>query len=75
MKGFGFSENATVTVGGEECKLVDASDTELKCRTPAVSVQTTVFYRCCFHSVSNITALVKEKKALNIHICMSLKLL
>lgn len=43
MKGFGFSENATVTVGGEECKLVDASDTELKCRTPAVSVQTTVF--------------------------------
>ncbi|XP_036949440.1 PKHD1 like 1, tandem duplicate 1 isoform X2 [Acanthopagrus latus] len=35
VRGFGFSENSTVTVGGEECKLVDASDTELKCRTPA----------------------------------------
>ncbi|XP_029369318.1 PKHD1 like 1, tandem duplicate 1 isoform X2 [Echeneis naucrates] len=35
VKGFGFSWNATVTVGSDECVLVDATDTELKCRTPA----------------------------------------
>ncbi|XP_041664378.1 fibrocystin-L-like [Cheilinus undulatus] len=34
VKGYGFSQDATVTVGGEECKIVDGSDTELKCRTP-----------------------------------------
>uniref|UniRef100_H3CIT5 PKHD1 like 1, tandem duplicate 1 n=1 Tax=Tetraodon nigroviridis TaxID=99883 RepID=H3CIT5_TETNG len=33
--GFGFSENATVTIGSNECKVVHATDTELKCRTPA----------------------------------------
>ncbi|XP_044027924.1 LOW QUALITY PROTEIN: PKHD1 like 1, tandem duplicate 1 [Siniperca chuatsi] len=35
VRGFGFSENTTVTVGSEECTVVYASDTELKCRTPA----------------------------------------
>ncbi|XP_039978517.1 PKHD1 like 1, tandem duplicate 1 [Xiphias gladius] len=35
VRGFGFSQNATVTVGSEECTVVHASDTELKCRTPA----------------------------------------
>lgn len=36
VTGFGFSEDAVVTVGDEGCTLVHASDTELKCRTPAV---------------------------------------
>ncbi|TKS89105.1 Fibrocystin-L Polycystic kidney and hepatic disease 1-like protein 1 [Collichthys lucidus] len=35
VSGFGFSRNATVTVGGEECTVIHASDTELKCKTPA----------------------------------------
>ncbi|KAM3595703.1 uncharacterized protein V6R79_001361 [Siganus canaliculatus] len=35
LRGFGFSENATVTVGGEECSMVQATDDELKCTTPA----------------------------------------
>ncbi|XP_026156055.1 fibrocystin-L-like [Mastacembelus armatus] len=34
VSGFGFSQNTTVTVGSEECEVVHASDTELKCRTP-----------------------------------------
>lgn len=38
--GVGLSQSATVTVGGEECVVVHASETELKCRTPAVSLQT-----------------------------------
>uniref|UniRef100_A0A3B4Y5A4 PKHD1 like 1, tandem duplicate 2 n=1 Tax=Seriola lalandi dorsalis TaxID=1841481 RepID=A0A3B4Y5A4_SERLL len=37
VSGFGFSLNATVTVGSEECTVVHASDSQLKCRTPAVS--------------------------------------
>lgn len=40
VTGFGFSKNTTVTIGSEECKVIHASDSELKCRTPAVSVQT-----------------------------------
>uniref|UniRef100_A0A672GVH9 Polycystic kidney and hepatic disease 1 (autosomal recessive)-like 1 n=1 Tax=Salarias fasciatus TaxID=181472 RepID=A0A672GVH9_SALFA len=35
VKGFGFSRNTTVTVGSRDCAVVHASDTELKCRTPA----------------------------------------
>uniref|UniRef100_A0A8D0AJK6 PKHD1 like 1 n=1 Tax=Sander lucioperca TaxID=283035 RepID=A0A8D0AJK6_SANLU len=35
VRGFGFSQNSTVTVGSDECTVVHASDTELKCRTPA----------------------------------------
>uniref|UniRef100_A0A3Q3K5H6 Polycystic kidney and hepatic disease 1 (autosomal recessive)-like 1 n=1 Tax=Monopterus albus TaxID=43700 RepID=A0A3Q3K5H6_MONAL len=35
VTGFGFSQNTTVTVGSEECAVVHANDTELKCRTPA----------------------------------------
>ncbi|XP_038580507.1 PKHD1 like 1, tandem duplicate 1 [Micropterus salmoides] len=35
VRGFGFNQNTTVTVGSEECTVVLASDTELKCRTPA----------------------------------------
>uniref|UniRef100_A0A3B4Y513 PKHD1 like 1, tandem duplicate 2 n=1 Tax=Seriola lalandi dorsalis TaxID=1841481 RepID=A0A3B4Y513_SERLL len=35
VSGFGFSLNATVTVGSEECTVVHASDSQLKCRTPA----------------------------------------
>uniref|UniRef100_A0A3Q2VVI1 PKHD1 like 1, tandem duplicate 2 n=1 Tax=Haplochromis burtoni TaxID=8153 RepID=A0A3Q2VVI1_HAPBU len=35
VRGFGFSQNATVTVGSAECTLIDSTDTELKCRTPA----------------------------------------
>ncbi|XP_071356429.1 PKHD1 like 1, tandem duplicate 1 [Trachinotus anak] len=35
VRGFGFSWNTTVTVGSEECTVVRATDTELKCRTPA----------------------------------------
>ncbi len=42
VRGFGFSENTTVIVGAEKCTVVNASNTELKCRTPAVSVQTAV---------------------------------
>lgn len=37
VTGFGFGANSTVTVGGQPCHVVHASDTELKCRTPAVS--------------------------------------
>uniref|UniRef100_UPI0037E8D1AF fibrocystin-L-like n=1 Tax=Semicossyphus pulcher TaxID=241346 RepID=UPI0037E8D1AF len=37
VKGHGFSHESKVTVGSEECTVVDASDTELKCRTPAGS--------------------------------------
>uniref|UniRef100_A0A8D3DR72 PKHD1 like 1, tandem duplicate 2 n=1 Tax=Scophthalmus maximus TaxID=52904 RepID=A0A8D3DR72_SCOMX len=40
VDGFGFGQNSTVTVGGGECTVVHASDTVLKCRTPAVSVHT-----------------------------------
>lgn len=36
VKGFGFSANSTVSVGGQHCDIVHVSDTELKCRTPAV---------------------------------------
>lgn len=39
VKGFGFSANSTVSVGGQLCHVVDVSDTKLKCRTPAVSPQ------------------------------------
>lgn len=46
VTGFGFSQNTTVTVGSEECTVVHATDTELKCRTPAVSVQTANY---CFY--------------------------
>ncbi|KAM8882915.1 PKHD1 like 1, tandem duplicate 1 [Synchiropus picturatus] len=35
VEGFGFSENSTVTVGTEECVMVDSNDLTLKCRTPA----------------------------------------
>uniref|UniRef100_UPI003AACF14E PKHD1 like 1, tandem duplicate 1 n=1 Tax=Centroberyx gerrardi TaxID=166262 RepID=UPI003AACF14E len=35
VTGFGFSRHTVVTVGSEECMTVHASDTELKCRTPA----------------------------------------
>uniref|UniRef100_A0AAQ5X4Y6 Polycystic kidney and hepatic disease 1 (autosomal recessive)-like 1 n=1 Tax=Amphiprion ocellaris TaxID=80972 RepID=A0AAQ5X4Y6_AMPOC len=35
VSGFGFSQNSSVTVGGVECLLVQSTDTELKCRTPA----------------------------------------
>ncbi|XP_069572864.1 fibrocystin-L-like [Brachyistius frenatus] len=34
VTGFGFSPNATVTVGNKECSVVSASDTKLKCRIP-----------------------------------------
>uniref|UniRef100_A0A8C2XFR8 PKHD1 like 1, tandem duplicate 2 n=1 Tax=Cyclopterus lumpus TaxID=8103 RepID=A0A8C2XFR8_CYCLU len=43
VTGFGFNENAAVTVGSDECTVVRASDTELQCRTPAVRVPT-VYY-------------------------------
>ncbi|CAG5956366.1 unnamed protein product [Menidia menidia] len=35
LRGFGFGPDATVTVGGAECALVQSADSELKCRTPA----------------------------------------
>ncbi|XP_040908783.1 LOW QUALITY PROTEIN: PKHD1 like 1, tandem duplicate 1 [Toxotes jaculatrix] len=35
VRGFGFSQNTTVAVGSGECTVVQASDSELKCRTPA----------------------------------------
>ncbi|XP_033493349.2 PKHD1 like 1, tandem duplicate 1 [Epinephelus lanceolatus] len=35
VTGFGFSQNTTVTVGSAECTLMYATETELKCRTPA----------------------------------------
>lgn len=38
VTGFGFGENAAVTVGGDECAVVDASYTELRCRTPPVRI-------------------------------------
>ncbi|XP_050924319.1 LOW QUALITY PROTEIN: PKHD1 like 1, tandem duplicate 1 [Lates calcarifer] len=38
VSGFGFSQNATVKVGSDECTVVHATDTELKCRTPAGTV-------------------------------------
>ncbi|XP_053190049.1 fibrocystin-L-like [Scomber japonicus] len=37
VTGFGFSKNTTVTIGSEECKVIRASDSELKCRTPAAT--------------------------------------
>lgn len=37
MKGFGFSQSTGVAVGSDRCAVVYASDTELRCRTPAVS--------------------------------------
>lgn len=37
VRGFGLSQNATVTVGGEDCVMMRAEDAELRCRTPAVS--------------------------------------
>uniref|UniRef100_A0A3B4ZUN2 PKHD1 like 1 n=1 Tax=Stegastes partitus TaxID=144197 RepID=A0A3B4ZUN2_9TELE len=36
VSGFGFGQNSSVSVGGGECSLVHVTDTELKCRTPAV---------------------------------------
>uniref|UniRef100_A0A8C5N9V4 Fibrocystin-L-like n=1 Tax=Gouania willdenowi TaxID=441366 RepID=A0A8C5N9V4_GOUWI len=35
LKGFGFTHNSTVTVGDQECVVVQASNTELMCQTPA----------------------------------------
>ncbi|KAM9385916.1 fibrocystin-L-like isoform 2-T2 [Pholidichthys leucotaenia] len=35
VEGYGFCTNTTVTVGSAECTVVEATDTELKCRTPA----------------------------------------
>lgn len=40
VRGFGFSEDTTVTIGSNECKVVHGNDTELNCRTPAVSALT-----------------------------------
>ncbi|KAM6974364.1 PKHD1 like 1, tandem duplicate 1, partial [Tautogolabrus adspersus] len=37
VTGYGFSQDSTVTVGGKGCTVIDASDTELKCKTPAGS--------------------------------------
>lgn len=39
VSGFGLSQNATVTVGGAECEVVRGADSELLCRTPAVSLE------------------------------------
>ena len=36
VSGFGFGEDTMVTVGGEECSVVDVRFDELACRTPAV---------------------------------------
>uniref|UniRef100_A0A3P8VF56 PKHD1 like 1, tandem duplicate 2 n=1 Tax=Cynoglossus semilaevis TaxID=244447 RepID=A0A3P8VF56_CYNSE len=36
VTGHGFSSNTSVTVGLEECVVVEASESELKCRTPSV---------------------------------------
>ncbi|KAM6958720.1 PKHD1 like 1, tandem duplicate 1 [Aplochiton taeniatus] len=35
VTGFGFSRDTVVMVGSEECPVLHASDTELKCQTPA----------------------------------------
>ncbi|XP_043994771.1 fibrocystin-L-like isoform X2 [Gambusia affinis] len=35
VSGFGLGHIATVTVGGKDCEVVQAGDTELMCRTPA----------------------------------------
>ncbi|XP_007544802.2 fibrocystin-L-like, partial [Poecilia formosa] len=35
VSGFGLGHVATVMVGGEDCEVVQAADTELTCRTPA----------------------------------------
>uniref|UniRef100_G3NDK3 PKHD1 like 1 n=1 Tax=Gasterosteus aculeatus aculeatus TaxID=481459 RepID=G3NDK3_GASAC len=35
VKGFGFSQSTGVAVGSDRCAVVYASDTELRCRTPA----------------------------------------
>ncbi|KAM9824037.1 PKHD1 like 1, tandem duplicate 1 [Neosynchiropus ocellatus] len=40
VEGFGFSENTTVTVGTEECVVVESSDLTFICRTPAGSAGT-----------------------------------
>uniref|UniRef100_A0A8C5F806 PKHD1 like 1, tandem duplicate 1 n=1 Tax=Gadus morhua TaxID=8049 RepID=A0A8C5F806_GADMO len=37
VSGFGFGEDTVVTVGGEECSVVDLRFDELACRTPAAS--------------------------------------
>uniref|UniRef100_A0A3B4AF70 Uncharacterized protein n=1 Tax=Periophthalmus magnuspinnatus TaxID=409849 RepID=A0A3B4AF70_9GOBI len=37
IKGSGFDLNSTVTIGGNSCTVEDASETELKCKTPPVS--------------------------------------
>uniref|UniRef100_A0A3P8VH65 PKHD1 like 1, tandem duplicate 2 n=1 Tax=Cynoglossus semilaevis TaxID=244447 RepID=A0A3P8VH65_CYNSE len=42
VTGHGFSSNTSVTVGLEECVVVEASESELKCRTPSVSTQSTM---------------------------------
>ncbi|KAJ0003487.1 hypothetical protein NQD34_008585, partial [Periophthalmus magnuspinnatus] len=34
IKGSGFDLNSTVTIGGNSCTVEDASETELKCKTP-----------------------------------------
>uniref|UniRef100_A0A3Q3JRM8 Polycystic kidney and hepatic disease 1 (autosomal recessive)-like 1 n=1 Tax=Monopterus albus TaxID=43700 RepID=A0A3Q3JRM8_MONAL len=58
VTGFGFSQNTTVTVGSEECAVVHANDTELKCRTPAVSFQTASgSFTYVNNLISQITAL------------------
>lgn len=40
VRGFGFSKDTAVTIGSNECKVVHATETELNCRTPAVSALT-----------------------------------
>uniref|UniRef100_A0A3B5MPJ0 G8 domain-containing protein n=1 Tax=Xiphophorus couchianus TaxID=32473 RepID=A0A3B5MPJ0_9TELE len=37
VSGFGLGHVPTVTVGGEDCEVIQAADTELTCRTPPVS--------------------------------------
>ncbi|XP_061682368.1 PKHD1 like 1, tandem duplicate 1 [Syngnathoides biaculeatus] len=57
VEGFGFSWDASVTVGGAECEVVHASPTELKCRTPAGSAgeQTVTVSVGGFSEVANDT--------------------
>lgn len=42
LRGFGFGEDTTVTIGDQECKDVHGTETELNCRTPAVSAPTVI---------------------------------
>lgn len=49
LKGFGFSADSTVSVGAQPCHVVHASDTELRCRTPAVSRQSGSVFDSCFN--------------------------